>query len=113
MYMSSIVPAFAVGITLNTSMQRQSRYHDGRSLRISATCNAYTLGYKKIAPREKTCTSSRNRLIMKICTFVGSRLTRPQTLAATPLQLRETATIPIDSGPGYKINASKFMNLNI
>lgn len=34
-------------------------------------------------------------------TFVGSRLTRPQARAATPLQLRETATIPIESGPGY------------
>jgi len=33
-------------------------------------------------------------------TFVGSRLTRPQALAATPLQLWETAMIPIDSGPG-------------
>jgi len=32
---------------------------------------------------------------------VGSRLTRPQALAATPLQLGETATIPIESGPGY------------
>jgi hypothetical protein len=38
MYMSSIVPPFPVGITLNTSRQRQSRNHDGRSLRISATC---------------------------------------------------------------------------
>jgi hypothetical protein len=35
---------------------------------------------------------------------VGSRLTRPQARAATPLQLRETATIPIESGPGYMLN---------
>lgn len=34
-------------------------------------------------------------------TFVGSRLTRPQARAATPLQLREIATMPIESGPGY------------
>jgi len=34
---------------------------------------------------------------------VGSRLTRPQARAATPLQLRETATIPIESGPGYSL----------
>ena len=40
--------------------------------------------------------------VMHISTFVGSRLTRPQARAATPLQLRETATIPIESGPGYK-----------
>lgn len=33
-------------------------------------------------------------------TFMGSRLTKPQARAATPLQFRETATIPIESGPG-------------
>ena len=33
-------------------------------------------------------------------TFVGSRLTRPQARAATPLQLCETAMIPMESGPG-------------
>jgi hypothetical protein len=33
-------------------------------------------------------------------TFVGSRLTRPQARAATPLQLCETAMIPTESGPG-------------
>jgi hypothetical protein len=37
--MSSIVPPLPVGIALSTSRQRQSRNHDGRSLRISATCN--------------------------------------------------------------------------
>jgi len=37
MYMSSIVPPFPVGNTFNTLRHRQSRYHDGRSLRISAT----------------------------------------------------------------------------
>jgi len=35
-------------------------------------------------------------------TFVGSRLTRPQARAATPLQLCETAMIPMESGPGCK-----------
>lgn len=35
-------------------------------------------------------------------TFVGSKFTRPQARAATPLQLWETATIPIESGPGCK-----------
>lgn len=33
---------------------------------------------------------------------MGSRLTRPQARAATPLQLRATATMPIESGPGCK-----------
>lgn len=33
-------------------------------------------------------------------TFVGSKLTRPQALAATPLQLCEMAKIPTESGPG-------------
>lgn len=42
MYMSSIVPPFPVGITLNTSRHRQSRNQDGRSLRISATCKDVT-----------------------------------------------------------------------
>jgi len=37
MYMSSMVPPFPVGTILNTSTHRQSRYHDCRSLRISAT----------------------------------------------------------------------------
>ena len=44
-------------------------------------------------------------------TFVGSRLTRPQARAATPLQLRETATMPIESGPGYKITRNKLTNI--
>jgi hypothetical protein len=35
-------------------------------------------------------------------TFVGSRLTSPQARAATPLQLCETAMIPMESGPGCK-----------
>jgi hypothetical protein len=35
-------------------------------------------------------------------TLVGSRPTRPQARAATPLQLWETAMIPMESGPGYK-----------
>lgn len=38
---------------------------------------------------------------------MGSRLTRPQARAATPLQLRETATIPIESGPGYMLSIQK------
>lgn len=33
---------------------------------------------------------------------MGSKLTRPQARAATPLQLWETATMPIESGPGQK-----------
>jgi len=40
-------------------------------------------------------------------TLVGSRLTRPQARAATPLQLRETATIPIESGPGYSMQITQ------
>jgi len=43
---------------------------------------------------------------------VGSRLTRPQALAATPLQLGETATIPIESGPGY-IRRNERPNISI
>ena len=111
MYISSIVPPFPVGIALKTSMLRQSRNHDGRSLRISATCNEFyhtlytskaAYDYWEINVREKEGgggkgTSSAGRKN----TFVGSRLTRPQARAATPLQLRETATIPIESGPGY------------
>ena len=38
MYSSSMVPPLAVGSTLSTSTARQSRNHDGLSLRISATC---------------------------------------------------------------------------
>lgn len=33
-------------------------------------------------------------------TFIGSRLTRPQARAATPLQLCEMAKIPTEPGPG-------------
>lgn len=38
---------------------------------------------------------------VKLQTLVGSRPTRPQARAATPLQLWETAMIPMESGPGY------------
>jgi hypothetical protein len=37
---------------------------------------------------------------MSVHTFVGSKLTRPQALAATPLHLCEMAKIPTESGPG-------------
>lgn len=47
------------------------------------------------------CLKSKNKTRYQKITFVGSRLTRPQARAATPLQLRETATMPIESGPGY------------
>lgn len=40
---------------------------------------------------------------------MGSKLTRPQARAATPLQLRETATMPIESGPGYRKKIIKNM----
>lgn len=33
---------------------------------------------------------------------MGSKLTRPQARAATPLQLCEMAKIPTESGPGWK-----------
>lgn len=37
---------------------------------------------------------------MSVDTLVGSKPTRPQARAATPLQLREMAKIPTESGPG-------------
>ena len=43
----------------------------------------------------------RDKTKYAIITFMGSKLTRPQARAAIPLQLRETATMPIESGPGY------------
>lgn len=38
-------------------------------------------------------------------TFAGSKLTRPQARAATPVQPCEIATIPMESGPGYMTEA--------
>lgn len=38
----------------------------------------------------------------KELTLAGSRPTRPQARAATPGQPWEIATIPMESGPGYK-----------
>jgi len=41
---------------------------------------------------------------------MGSKLTRPQARAAIPLQLREIATMPIESGPGYTSNEGSSNN---
>lgn len=97
-----MVPPFPVDNTFVTSTARQSRYHEGRSLRISATyMKKKTYIDQSIllqiwAKKRIFSVESKNEL-----TLVGSSPTSPHARAATPLQPWEIATIPIESGPGY------------
>lgn len=54
---------------------------------------AYKLSYQETTENCKP-------YFLFLITFVGSKLTRPQARAATPLQLCEIANIPTESGPG-------------
>lgn len=56
-----------------------------------------------VLPHKQTSNQQINdskHIKMRMHTFVGSKLTRPQARAATPLQLCEMAKIPTESGPG-------------
>lgn len=46
-------------------------------------------------------------LIIPVVTSVGSKDTRLQARAATPLQLWEMATVPTESGPGWTQKRNK------
>lgn len=96
-YTSSIVPPLPAGNIVKTSRLLQSRNQDGRSLRISAICKkTINLNWFKMKHLELSLWQKE----WPFLTFIGSKLTRPQARAATPLHLCEIAKMPTESGPG-------------